>query len=134
MNRKHLSDLFREAADMRGCTFVEAPESAVPGMIRSYPALWLTPPVLKSKEGRSHGRAVYTVRLHLLDGGLRLPPAERAARHDAAERELVEIFTELSRDGRVALVDRLSIRVAEFSLAPHGEISATADAEIETIY
>lgn len=134
MNRKHLAKLFREAADMRGLSFVEAPESTMPGMVRSYPALWLLPPVLKSKEGRSHGRAVYTVQLRLLDDGLRLPPAERAARHDAAEREMVDIFTELSRDDRVALVDRLSVRVAQFALTPHGEISATADAEIETIY
>lgn len=134
MNRKHLADLFREAADMRGYAFIEAPESAMPGMIRSYPVLWLSPPVLKSKEGRLHGRMVYSVQLRLLDDGLRLPPAERAARHDAAERELVELFTELSLDERVALVDRLSIHVAEFSLTPHGELSATADAEIVTIY
>ncbi|MDE6779496.1 MAG: hypothetical protein K2J51_08540 [Alistipes sp.] len=134
MNRKHLADLFREAADLHGYAFVEAPESAVPGMIRSYPVLWLSPPVLKSKEGRLHGRMVYSVRLRLLDDVMRLPPAQRAARHDAAERELVALFTELSLDDGVAFVDRLSIRIAEFSLAPHGELSAEAEAEIVTIY
>lgn len=134
MNRIQLTNALQKIAEESGYAFRTGPARTMPANISSYPTAWLEPPVLKSKEGRRHGRIVYSLRLHILRDGLRLPPAERTARQSEAEESLLEIFTLLSEDPAVALVDELRISTAEFSLTPHGEISATAEADVETLY
>lgn len=134
MNRTYLSNAIRALAEKQGCEFVESPAQEIAGRIASYPVAWLEPIVLQSKSGRRHGRIIYSVRLHLMHEGLRLPPAERQAVCDAAESALLEIFTELSTDARIACIDELTVKVSQFAHTPHGEISATADALVDTIY
>lgn len=134
MNRNYLTDLIRTIAEEHNYNFVLAHEHAIAGAVRAYPAAWLTPPVMLSKTGRRHGRIRYSVRLRLLAEGLRMPPPQRARTAAAAEQELIEIFTELSTAGKVAVVDELRITMSEFTLTPHGEMAATADAVVETIY
>lgn len=134
MNRAYLSNAIRSLAEKHGFDFVEAPAQEIAGRIAAYPAAWLEPVELQSKEGHRHGRIVYSVRLHLMRDGLRLSPAERQAAYDAAEQTLLKIFTELSTDMRVALVDELTVKVSQFALTPHGEIAATAEAEVHTIF
>lgn len=134
MNRAYLSNALMALAEKHGCAFVEAPAQEVAGRIESYPVLWLEPVVMQSKSGRRHGRIIYSVRLHLMHEGLRISPQQRCETFDAAERTLLDIFTELSADARIACVDELTIRVSQFAHTPHGEIAATAEAEIDTIY
>ena len=134
MNRNHLSEAFKKLIEKRGLAFVESPAQDIAGRIASYPVAWLEPAVLQSKTGRHHGRIVYSVRLHLMHDGLRLQPAERQEIFDNAERTLLEIFTELSTDMRIACVDELTVKVSQFAHTPHGEIAATAEAKIETIF
>ena len=134
MNRNHLSEALKKLIEKRGLAFVESPAQDIAGRIASYPVAWLEPAVLQSKTGRHHGRIVYSVRLHLMHDGLRLQPAERQEIFDNAERTLLEIFTELSTDMRIACVDELTVKVSQFAHTPHGEIAATAEAKIETIF
>ena len=134
MNRAYLSEALRKLTEKRGLAFIESPAQDIAGRIAAYPVAWLEPTVLQSKTGRHHGRIIYSVRLHLMHDGLRLPPAGRQAIFDEAERTLLEIFTELSTDMRIACVDNLTVKVTQFAHTPHGEIAATADAEVETIY
>ena len=134
MNRSYLTNAIGELAEKQGCSFVESPAQDIAGRIESYPVLWLEPAVLQSKTGRHHGRIIYSVRLHMMHEGLRLSPAERQAVCDAAENGLLEIFTELSTFERIACVDELTVKVSQFAHTPHGEISATAEALIETIF
>ena len=134
MNRAYLSEALRKLTEKRGLAFVESPAQDIAGRIASYPVAWLEPAVLQSKTGRHHGRIVYSVRLHLMHDGLRLQPAERQEIFDNEERTLLEIFTELSRDMRLACVDELTVKVSQFAHTPHGEIAATAEAKIETIF
>ena len=134
MNRAYLTNAIRTLVRNEGCAFVEAAPHDIAGRITAYPVAWLEPVVLQSKSGRSHGRIIYSVRLHLMHEGLRMSPDERSATFDKAERTLLDIFTRLSNDPRIACVDGLTIRVSQFAHTPHGETAATAEAEIETIY
>lgn len=134
MNRTYISNAISKIALRHGCSFVEADTGSIAAHVRTYPALWLEPIVLQSKTGRYHGRIFYSVRLHLMHEGLRMPPDERRAAFDSAERTLLDIFTELSTDPRIACVDRLKISVSQFEYTPHGEIAATAEALLDTIY
>lgn len=134
MNRNYLSNAIGELAEKHGFAFVEAPAAEVAARIASYPAAWLEPPVLQSKTGRYHGRTTYAVKLRLMHDGLRMSPPQRCAALDTAEQTLIEIFTELSTDPRIACVHDLSVVVSQFAHTPHGDISADAAAEVEVIY
>lgn len=134
MNRAHLSNTIAALAAKYGYTFVEAPAQEIAGRIDAYPAAWLEPAVLQSKSGRHHGRIIYAVRLHLMHDGLRMPPQTRSETLAEAENTLLAIFTELSTDRRIACVDELTVKLSQFAHTPHGDITATAEAEIETIY
>ena len=134
MNRAYLSNAIRSLAEKSGLAFVEASPQEIAGSVSSYPAAWLEPAVLQSKTGRHHGRIVYSVRLHVMHDGLRMPPARRREVFDNSERMLLAIFTELSTDCRIACVDELTVKVSQFAHTPHGEIAATAEALVETIY
>ena len=134
MNRKHLSDAFCALAEKHGCAFVEATPENIAARIAAYPVAWLEPAVLQSKTGRYHGRITYSVKLRIMHDGLRMSPAERCAALDAAEQQLLDIFTELSTDPRIACIDELTVAVSQFAFTPHGEIAATAEAQVETIY
>ena len=134
MNRAYLSNAISTLARNEGLAFVESDPHDVAGSIESYPVTWLEPVVLQSKTGRTNGRITYSVRLHLMHDGLRMPPEQRREVFDSAEQQLLKIFTTLSTDARIACVDELTIRVSQFAHTPHGEIAATAEAEVETIY
>lgn len=134
MNRAYLSNALRTLAGKRGFAFVESSPQDIAGSVAVYPAAWLEPVVLQSKTGRSHGRIVYSVRLHLMHDGLRMPPSQRRTTFDESEQQLLAIFTELSTDERIACVDELTVKVSQFAHTPHGDIAATAEALVETIY
>lgn len=134
MNRNYLTNALRTLAQKNGLAFVEAPAQEIAASVEAYPVAWLEPVVLQSKSGRHHGRIIYSVRLHVMHEGLRLPPAERRRIFDSAEQMLLGIFTELSTDERIACIDELTVSVSQFAHTPHGEITATAAARVETIY
>ena len=134
MNRTYLSNAICTLAGKHGYTFVEAPAQDIAGRIAAYPSAWLEPAVMQSKSGRHHGRIIYSVRLHLMHEGLRMPPQKRSETLAEAENTLLKIFTELSTDPRIACVDELTVKLSQFAYTPHGDIAATAEAEIETIY
>lgn len=134
MNRAYIANALRTLAEKDGFTFVEAPAGQIAGLVAAYPVAWLEQIELQSKSGTHHGRIIYSVRLHLMFEGLRMPPAQRNETFDAAEQTMLKIFTELSTDARVACVDDLTIKVSQFARTPHGEIAVTADALIDTIY
>ena len=134
MNRNYIANSIETLARKQGYNFVAATAGEVAGRIDEYPAAWLEPVVLQSKSGSRHGRIIYSVRLHLMHEGLRLPPAGRAEVFNTAEERLLEIFTELSTFDRIACVDELTVKVSQFAHTPHGEIAATAEALLDTIY
>lgn len=130
MTPVYLAQQLRELAAARDYAFFSAPDEYMASEIDRYPAAWLTPPRLKTAEGRRHGKRTYEIQLHLLQPGLRLTHAERARRLDEMERTLLDIFTELTEDPKVICAERLSIRPRTCAFTNHGEISQSAAAEV----
>ncbi len=95
---------------------------------------WLTVPKLSSVEGRSHGRARYSIALRLTDRTPTHTRNDMAAMSDRLESDMLDIFAELSRSTFVALVDKLAVAPAVGTLRPDIGTSAVAEAVVETIF
>ena len=85
-------------------------------------------------EGRKHGKVTYDVTLHVMEAGAKLSPAERQQTWSRLEDELIEIFSKLSDAKRVIAVEDLKIRHTSSTLTTHGEVAATATAEVVTFF
>lgn len=134
MNRKSLVESLKTIATTSGYTFYTDVDRLLPQNVKSFPALWLSPPEFKSKEGNTHGKITYSLTLHAIDKGAKLSPAEHEGVWARLESDLVDIFTSLSQSEKVIAVERLSVKSNVATLSSQGEISATATAEVVTFY
>ena len=134
MNRAFLCSAIEGLVSQYGYHFELNDKSYYPTAISRYPVAFMTQPEFTSLEGRQHGRITYTVTLRLAQQGAKLAPAERNKLLDTMEGELMEIFVNLSRTDRVALVDKLSIKPCSESIDAHGAIGIEANACVTTIF
>ena len=134
MNRTYLLNAVESIAAENGYEFHSADDRYMSQHIAAYPAMWLSPPQFSSMEGRSHGKITYSMTLHALDAGAKLSPVERNGAWARLEHDLVELFTSLSRKSLVLAVENLAVRAADSTLTTHGEVSATATADVVTFF
>lgn len=134
MNRKKLLQAFHSLATADGYTFYSADDDSLSQTIKAYPAMWLSPPVFASKEGRTHGKATYSVTLHALQSCHKLPPSMREQIWQQLEEELLNLFTKLSEQEFVIAVEELTIRHSSQTLSTHAEVAATATADVITFF
>ncbi len=134
MNRKTILEAFNQAAAAVGYKFYSDEEGRAPVSVKEYPALWLAPPQFVKMEGRKHGRITYSVTLHAMRQGAKHTAEMRNDEWAAMEESLLEFFNLLSQHHLVAVVDKLTIRNSSMSLTAHGEVAATAEAEVVTIF
>ena len=134
MNRTYRLDAVESIAAENGYEFHSADDRYMSQHVASYPAMWLSPPRFSSMEGRNHGKITYSVTLHALDAGAKLSPAERNGAWAHLEHDLVDLFTALSKKSLVLAVENLAIRAADSTLTTHGEVSATATADVVTFF
>lgn len=85
-------------------------------------------------EGSTHGRITFGVKLALLSDARKLSPEQRASAAAYLEEQLLEALSRLSQTPLVATVENLKISATSLSLSAHGEIAATATAQIVTIF
>ena len=64
----------------------------------------------------------------------KLTPAERQQTWSRLEEDLVEMFSKLSDTERVVAVEQLKINHTTHTLTTHGEVAATATAEVVTFF
>lgn len=134
MNRTYLLNAVEGIATTNGYTFYSDNEQRMSQQINAYPAMWLSPPQFSSMEGRKHGKVTYSLTLHALEQGARLSPAEREQAWAKLESDLVGLFSQLSDKERVVIVERLKIRHSCSTLTSHGEVAATATADVVTFF
>lgn len=134
MNRKNLLDSVERIATADGYHFHSTSDELMSQQIDSYPAMWLSPPVFSSVQGRKHGKLTYAVTLHALDQGAKLPPQEREQVWATLEEDIVALFTTLSEEDFVVAVENLKIRHTSHTLTTHGEVAATATADVITFF
>ena len=134
MNHTYLINAIESIATADGYSFYSDSEERMSEQIKSYPAVWLQPPKFQQMEGRKHGKVTYDVTLHAMDAGAKLSPAEREQTWSRLEDDLVEMFSKLSDTIRVISVEELKIRRTSSTLTTHGEVAATATAEVVTFF
>lgn len=134
MNRKKLLQAAQRIATAEGYQFYSTDERHMSQLVESYPAMWLTPPTFSTMEGRKHGKITYSVTLHALDAGAKLPPQEREGVWERLELDIVNLFSTLSEEDFVVAVEDLKIRHTSHTLTSHGEVAATATADVITFF
>lgn len=96
--------------------------------------VWLLPPTLCMVDGRRHGRATYSLTLHVTRRRPRLDNAQTAALLDRMQSDALAMFTELSEEPFVALVDALKIETKGSGLRPDAGANIVVTADVETIF
>ena len=134
MNRNYLTQALRQIATDEGVNFHSAEESEMATQIKAYPAMWLCPPEFKQMEGRKRGKVTYSVKLHALRSGANLSAEERNGLYGELEELLVRSFMKLSKQAKVIAVESLEISCSTGRLTPHGEVAATATANVVTMF
>ena len=134
MNREKLINAFQQTATAQNYTFYSAEDRHLTQMVKHYPAIWLSPPEFHSMEGCNHGTVIYNVTLHALHLGAKLDEKQREARSTELEQSLIELFSSLSEFDFIAEVDNLRIKHSSHTLNTLGDVTATATAEVITIF
>ncbi len=134
MNRKKLLHAFESTATAEGYSFYSASDELISSTTKCYPAMWLSPPQLSSIEGRTHGKATYSVTLHALQATAKMAPSMREQVAQRMEQELLDLFTTLSKKDFVISVEELAIRHSTQTIASHDKIALTATADIITFF
>lgn len=134
MNREKLINAVESIATAEGYKFLSAEERYIPQHTTHYPTLWLLPPQFHSIEGKNHGTVTYSVKLHAIGEGAKQSPKQRNTTRTELEQMLINVFTTLSEEDFVVEVENLKIAHTSHTLTSHGEVAATATAEVITFY
>jgi hypothetical protein len=131
MKRDELTDIFREAALAVGYSFYTGAIHRAASEIRTYPAAWLEPLVMKSCDRRTEGSVIYRATLHLMA----LPTAQgNEGLWEGLETDALTLKHTVEQDSRVSRVSTVSCIPASQTLTPHGEVSLTLTCEVTMWY
>lgn len=134
MNNTILVSAMRSAASAEGYNLRFADNDRLSAPSAGFPAALLSPPVVRTAEGRRHGRIEYELVLRLSDTGADLPPQERYELRQKLENDAIKIFTRLSYSDSVLAVENLTVAQQPMSASLHGELSAVAKARVITYF
>ncbi len=132
MNLKAIKNAISEAVERYTYPFHCGDIAVLPKEVKSLPAAWLEPPRVQEVDGRQHGRITYQVRLHLLRGVERLAAQQVEVVLQRMEREIIEVFSELSQKTEIIAVERLTVQPRYFGVSGKGDLAITGDARIIT--
>lgn len=134
MNRAILSSAIEDLVSGFGYEFNQDDSTRYPTTICRYPAAFMSQPEFSSIEGRKHGRITYSISLHLAQQGAKLSPIERNDLLTEMEQQMLNIFTELSREEYVAVVEGLQISTTSPAIDNHGALAIIGKAKVVTIF
>lgn len=134
MNRKKIISAVQGICGSMGYEFRVSDSSALSAKSMAMPAAVLIEPKFHSIEGRNHGRITYRTTLYLFDSGFRLSAEERSNLLAQMENDMLDIFSQLSENKSVAVVDNLQLDHSMHSVLGRGELGLKATAEVEIIF
>lgn len=134
MSRYKLIGAIKDAAGLLGYTFYTGSDEAMASKIKSYPALWLSPPILKKMSGRSDCHCIYAIKITLM-------MSAKMSNNTGTE----EVWSLLENDAstfRNYLIGHKSIRrLSDFSVVPNlkfytknGEVTLSAGCDVLISY
>lgn len=134
MNRKRLILAVQEICGSMGYEFRVLDSSALSTGCAAMPAAVLIQPQFHAITGRNHGRISYKATLYLFNRGSRLSSEQRGELLAQMESDMLEIFSQLSENKYVAVVDKLQMEHSLHTALGKGEIGLKATAEVEIIF
>jgi hypothetical protein len=132
MKREQLTQLVKTAAETRDYAFHTGDEHLINSTLRTYPAAWLCPPVVKSKSGRTEGEVTWRVTLHLLT----LPTGAATAENtwQELEKDALSLAADIALSPAVCSVSNVDCTPARGSLTVHGETSVALALDVTMWY
>lgn len=134
MNREKLISAVQQCCDLSGYNFRALGAHYIPAQAPKMAAALLEEPQFLRIEGRNHGRITYSLRLHLLDKGMRNPPEQQNQQLSEIESDMLGIMSQLSQCDDIALISELTITPTVHTLLGRGEVGVTATAEVVVIF
>ncbi|MBR6654996.1 MAG: hypothetical protein IKL20_00115 [Alistipes sp.] len=134
MNRAFLCSAIEGLVSSYGYHFQLSNEAYFPTTVCRYPAAFMPQPDFVSMEGRKRGRITYKVVLRLAKQGAKLSVQKRNNLINDMEQEMIDLFVELSRSERIAVVDELTITTLPQAFDAHGALVVEATALVTTIF
>jgi len=134
MNRAILSSAIEGLVSGYGYEFNQDDCARYPTTICRYPAAFMSQPEFSSIEGRKHGRITYNITLHLAQQGAKLSPSKQNRLIAEMEQQMLDIFTDLSLEESVAVVEGLQISSTSPAIDNHGAVAIVGKAKVVTIF
>ncbi len=134
MNRSSLVRAAEGAVTTRGYNFHTSTEEYLPASVTRLPAAFLAEPRFSSIEGRRRGKITYSLTLHLLADGAKIPPDLRHELLDRLESDALGIFAEMSENDRVLCVENMQMTPSAMALTVRGDVSLTVKADVVCLF
>lgn len=134
MNRKKIISAVQQICDERELAFRVVDRDSLSAHTPALPAAVLVTPEFERIEGRSRGRITYKVEMYLFEKGMHNSPEQQAEQLAQMESIMLDIFTQLSENENVALVDKLQMDAVTSRLLARAEIGLKATAEVVVIF
>lgn len=131
MKRDELTDIFREAALAVGYAFYTGPTHRAGGEVRTYPAAWLDPPIMRSCNGRAEGQVTYHVTLHLM---VLATMVGNESQWEGLETDTMSLKRAVEQNVQVSKVSAVASAPTAGSLTAHGEVSVTLTCDVTMWY
>lgn len=133
MKRNELTAAVRRIAEGLGYTFYTGPEAIMNAKVRTLPAVWMSPPVLKSASGKRDCRDVYRMKVRVMS--MRPGDAVAAAAVDGIlEADALELFRRLRSEDCVRRVDIVAVEMAAKPALLCAEAAVIAQSEVTVFY
>lgn len=114
---ERLAQIIEALAVRRGYAFYSGEDHTAGAVVRVYPAVWLSPPTVEGRSGRSEGTTTYGVTLHLMT----LEPDSFAS----LQFHALALASEAAQSEQVLAIEDVKAQSAIQSLTAHGESSVT---------
>lgn len=110
------AEIFEPLAASRGYAFHTGEDHTAGGVVRVYPAAWMSPAAVVGHSGRREGETTFRVALHLMT---------LTGDRETLEADALAIAAAAAQSPRVSSVSNVKAQPAAQSLTAHGEISVT---------
>lgn len=133
MKRDSLVFAVQQTAEELGYAFYMGIDSTLPGRVAVFPALWLSPPTMKSSSGRAERRDTYGVCLQFL---MALPTQQTDSKvvWDMLESDAFLFYRELGKCAAVRGVRGFRSTPNRKPLTKNGEVSIAVEFDIDLFY
>jgi hypothetical protein len=132
MNRNYLIAAVRRAAEGLGYAFFSGPDPVLAGRVNSFPAVWLSPPRLTERRGKSECRSNYKANIYFLTENI--GPAQQDELWGILQRDAESMADTLEAEEHIQRVYNVKCTPNKLPLTKNGEAGLAAEFDIEMFY